>query len=101
MPETWRLLTVHEAYLDGLNSPRVPSEEDRRGLAPGAVVRLVYRRVDEPEADREVWVEITARFEGNEYQGTVAVQPFKTWRVGEIIEGFGPEHICAVRWSDQ
>jgi hypothetical protein len=57
--------------------------------------------VDEQQADREVWVEITARLDYNTYRGKVAVQPFKIWRAGEIIEGFGPEHICAVRWSDQ
>jgi hypothetical protein len=92
MPETWRLLMVHEASPDGLHNPRVPSEEDRRGLAPGAVVRVVHRRVDEQEPDREVWVEITARLEGNMYQGKVAVQPESTrWRTetSGIIGGIG------------
>ncbi len=46
-------------------------------------------------------MEITASHEGNIYHGKVAVQPFKKWRGGEIIEGFGPEHVCAIRSSDQ
>ena len=93
----WAIVDAERAYLQREGVYWVPPPEERQGIPPGVLAKLLFvwarSGPDDPTRER-MWVEVV-REEGGRYQGRLANQPLA--RAAPIAEGalvwFGPEHV--------
>lgn len=90
--ERFTLINAEDRLAENPETFWIPWRAEREGLAPGAVVKLMFQF---PEHVERAWVQITERQANGRYHGVLANELAAGVERGTPVE-FGPEHVVLI-----